>query len=129
LSMKLKVDLPKDRKHTEPVLGVGWLNTDEVVSCGDDHQLLKWNMSKSESTPLTALKSTIYPTSLHVLPRVAGRNAVSDIFLLSSSDGKIYIVHSSGKIEKAVEAHEGAALGMRWSGDATSFLTRKMAAP
>ncbi|KAH7708444.1 WD40 repeat [Aphelenchoides avenae] len=120
--MKLKVNVPKAPKHTEPVLGLGWLNSDEVISCADDHQLLKWNMSKAEPTELVAFKGNIFPTSMQFIPR-HGRQANNDVFLLTSSDGKIHIVNGTGKIDKTVDAHEGAALSVRWSGDATSFLS------
>ncbi|KAH7717435.1 WD40 repeat [Aphelenchoides avenae] len=59
---------------------------------------------------------------MQFIPR-HGRQANNDVFLLTSSDGKIHIVNGTGKIEKTVDAHEGAALSVRWSGDATSFLS------
>lgn len=54
--MKLKVQLEKQPKHTEALLGVGWLNSDEIISAGDDHQLLRWNMGKMDPVNLPALK-------------------------------------------------------------------------
>lgn len=37
--------------------------------------------------------------------------------------GKLSIVNANGKIEKTVEAHEGATLTIKWSNDATGFLS------
>ena len=54
--MKLKVQLEKNPKHSEALLGVGWINSDEIVSAADDHQLLKWNIGKLEATALPSLK-------------------------------------------------------------------------
>ena len=54
--MKLKVQLEKNPKHSEALLGVSWINSDEVISAADDHQLLKWNIGKLESSALPSLK-------------------------------------------------------------------------
>uniref|UniRef100_A0AC35FJS9 Intraflagellar transport protein 80 homolog n=1 Tax=Panagrolaimus sp. PS1159 TaxID=55785 RepID=A0AC35FJS9_9BILA len=119
--MKLKVEVEKKPKHSETLCGVGWLNSDEIISASDDHQLLKWNIGKFDAQSLPALKSSIYPTGLHFYPRSLGRSTTNDIFLLPSTDGKIQILTGAGKIEKTIDAHEGATLGAKWSNDGTSF--------
>ncbi|KAE9554173.1 hypothetical protein FO519_002594 [Halicephalobus sp. NKZ332] len=119
--MKLKIQLEKNPKHAETLLGVGWVNSDEIVSAADDHKLLKWSVGKLESTELPSLKGTIYPTGLHFYPRGLGKQTVNEVFLLSATDGKIHIITSAGKIEKSIDAHEGAVLGVKWSNDGTSF--------
>lgn len=40
----MKLKLQKIGKHSEASLGVGWANSEEVVSCSDDHQLIRWNV-------------------------------------------------------------------------------------
>uniref|UniRef100_A0A914QF01 Uncharacterized protein n=1 Tax=Panagrolaimus davidi TaxID=227884 RepID=A0A914QF01_9BILA len=54
--MKLKVEVEKKPKHSETLCGVGWLNSDEIISASDDHQLLKWNIGKFDAQSLPALK-------------------------------------------------------------------------
>lgn len=39
--------------------------------------------------------------------------------------GKIYLINFSGKIEKTIEAHEGAVLMVKWSSDGSSFASCK----
>ena len=37
--------------------------------------------------------------------------------------GKLHLVNRKGRIEKSVDAHQGAALAGRWSHDGASILT------
>uniref|UniRef100_A0A7E4VJE4 WD_REPEATS_REGION domain-containing protein n=1 Tax=Panagrellus redivivus TaxID=6233 RepID=A0A7E4VJE4_PANRE len=101
---------------------MGWLNSDEVLSAGDDHVVLKWTIGKRDCVPMPALKGTTYPLGLHFYPRgIGGKHVANDIFLLPSTDGKIQIISAAGKVEKTIDAHEGAALCAKWSSDGTSF--------
>ncbi|KAI6204717.1 Intraflagellar transport protein 80-like protein [Aphelenchoides besseyi] len=43
--------------------------------------------------------------------------------LLQWTVGKVSILSSTGKIEKTIDAHSGATLSVRWSNDATGFLS------
>lgn len=36
-------------KHTEAVTSIGWINSDEILSIGDDHQLLRWNINSGKA--------------------------------------------------------------------------------
>lgn len=42
--MRLKVQLNQNGHQNGAAVGVGWLNNDTFVSCGDDKQLLQWNL-------------------------------------------------------------------------------------
>lgn len=44
-------------------------------------------------------------------------------FELNSILGKFYLISKTGRVEKAVEAHVGAVLSVRWSYDGASLLT------
>uniref|UniRef100_A0A915MED8 Intraflagellar transport protein 80 homolog n=1 Tax=Meloidogyne javanica TaxID=6303 RepID=A0A915MED8_MELJA len=39
----------------------------------------------------------------------------SEIFLVTTSDGKIYLLNLNGKLEKIVDAHHGATIMARWN--------------
>ncbi|KHJ96280.1 WD domain, G-beta repeat protein [Oesophagostomum dentatum] len=56
-------------------------------------------------------------------PRTNKREGTNDMFVLSSSDGRIHFINKMGKIEKSFEAHKGAALQAKWSPDGTGFFS------
>ncbi|XP_078484074.1 intraflagellar transport protein 80 homolog [Ciona intestinalis] len=122
--MKLKITIPKDKKHTETVTCVAWSSADEVISTGDDHKILKWNLVTGESFPLSTLPADVFPTDMSILPSQskAGKNS-SDVFVITSSDGKFHLFSNAGRIEKSVEAHKGAVLSGKWSKDGSALLT------
>lgn len=51
----------------------------------------------------------------------------SDLFVLACTDGKFLLVSGMGRVEKSVEAHQGAVLGAQWSKDGLALLTCKPA--
>ncbi|ELT91803.1 hypothetical protein CAPTEDRAFT_169559 [Capitella teleta] len=124
--MRYKVSLHKQPKHTELVSCVGWTTPDEVISSGDDHQLLKWNLLSNEASKLVQLPDEVYPTDMHWFPRLGGggkKAPGSDVFVLCSTDGKFLLISRSGRVEKSVEAHRGAVLSARWNHTGTDLLT------
>uniref|UniRef100_A0A914ZMI5 Intraflagellar transport protein 80 homolog n=1 Tax=Parascaris univalens TaxID=6257 RepID=A0A914ZMI5_PARUN len=94
-----------------------------MLSCGDDQQLLRWNLVSLEAHPLIQLPNTFYPTSMHWFPKGQLKQSSNDIFVLSSTEGKFYVYNRSGRLEKIVDAHKGATLCARWSYDGSSLLT------
>lgn len=69
---------------------VGWTTADELYSCSEDHQILKWNLLTNETTLLVKLPEDIYPLDLHWFPKTVGgkKQNQAEIFALTSSDGK-----------------------------------------
>ncbi|XP_029472943.1 intraflagellar transport protein 80 homolog isoform X1 [Rhinatrema bivittatum] len=122
--MRLKTSLLKEPKHKELVSCLGWTTADELYSCGDDHQILKWNLLTSETIQLVKLPD-IYPIDLHWFPKsVAGKKQIqAETFVLTSSDGKFHLISKLGRVEKSVEAHSGAVLAGRWNYEGTALLT------
>ena len=68
---------------------MGWLSPDELLSVGDDRQLLKWNLITGESAVVATLPENVYPTDLRWCPRVVGgaKKSTTETFVLASSDG------------------------------------------
>lgn len=62
---------------------------------------------------------------IHSTPKISGgkKGTGSELFVLTSSDGKFYMISRSGRIEKVVDAHKGATLTAKWSHDGSSLLT------
>lgn len=124
--MRFKTYLHKEPKHSDLVNCVGWYTTEEVYSAGDDHQLLQWSLKTGDATKVADLPAELYPTDLHWFPRIAGaakKQSGSDIFVLTSTDGKFHLVTKAGRIEKSIEAHRGAVLAGKWSHDGTALAT------
>ncbi|XP_075572645.1 intraflagellar transport protein 80 homolog [Pelecanus crispus] len=123
--MRLKTSLLKEPKHKELVSCVGWTTADELYSCSDDHQIMKWNLLTSETTRVVKLPDDIYPIDLHWFPRSIGgkKQSHAESFVLTSSDGKFHLISRSGRVEKSVEAHCGAVLAGRWNYEGTALVT------
>ncbi|KAI6172849.1 Intraflagellar transport protein 80-like protein [Aphelenchoides besseyi] len=122
--MRLKVESnDANAQHTDgPAVGVGWLNAESLLSIGDDRRLLQWTVGKNDSQLISNYKHTSYPTTLHSLIHHVGGKS-TNLFIVGYSDGKVSILSSTGKIEKTIDAHSGATLSVRWSNDATGFLS------
>jgi intraflagellar transport protein 80 len=99
---------------------VGWLSTEELISCGDDHQLLLWNVSTHEATKVCDLPKDLYPTDLHCCAK-SSKQKISDMIVIGASDGKYHFISRNGKIDKTVEAHTGAVLSVRWCHDGSAL--------
>lgn len=81
------------RSHKELVSCVGWTSADELYSCSEDHQILKWNLLTSETNLVVKLPDDIYPIDLHWFPKTVGgkKQNQSEIFVLTSTDGKFFL--------------------------------------
>ncbi|XP_074657644.1 intraflagellar transport protein 80 homolog [Tubulanus polymorphus] len=127
--MRFKTTLSKDPKHAELVSCVGWTSPEEAYSGGDDHKILRWNLVNGETSTLVNLPADLYAISMHWFPKGSGgggaskKQAASDIFALTATDGKFHIVTRTGRIEKSIDAHRGAVLSGRWSFDGTAYAT------
>uniref|UniRef100_A0A6A7G623 Intraflagellar transport protein 80 homolog n=2 Tax=Hirondellea gigas TaxID=1518452 RepID=A0A6A7G623_9CRUS len=125
--MRFKISLQNRARHTDLVACVGWMTPDELYSCGDDHQLLRWSLLNGETSKVADLPPELFPLEMHWMPRSAisagAKSQADTIFLLTAADGKFYLINRKGRIEKTVEAHQGAVLTGRWSHDGSSILT------
>ncbi|KAJ8916293.1 hypothetical protein NQ315_016434 [Exocentrus adspersus] len=122
--MRFKISIAQKPSHNAPVTCVGWSSTEEVYSAGDDNQLLSWSVSVNQSTRIAQLSQDLYPIDLQFLPRVGGTlGKHGDLVLLTSADGKFYILNKAGRIERSVEAHKGAVLVGQWGNDGSGLLT------
>uniref|UniRef100_A0AAA9TXJ5 Intraflagellar transport 80 n=1 Tax=Bos taurus TaxID=9913 RepID=A0AAA9TXJ5_BOVIN len=111
--------------HQELVSCVGWTTAEELYSCSDDHQIVKWNLLTGETSQIVKLPDDIYPIDLHWFPKSLGikKQTQAEIFVLTSSDGKFHLISKLGRVEKSVEAHSGAVLAGRWNYEGTALVT------
>lgn len=72
---------------------MGWITADEVYSCSEDHQILKWNLLTNETSVVVMLQEDIYPIDLHWFPKTTAgkKQALAEIFALTSTDGNILL--------------------------------------
>uniref|UniRef100_T1J418 Uncharacterized protein n=1 Tax=Strigamia maritima TaxID=126957 RepID=T1J418_STRMM len=66
-------------------------------------------------------KGTIRYPRIHAAG--AKKQSGSDIFVLTTTEGKFHLLSKTGRIEKSVEAHRGAILAGCWSPDGMSLIT------
>uniref|UniRef100_A0A8C2QPZ6 Intraflagellar transport 80 n=1 Tax=Capra hircus TaxID=9925 RepID=A0A8C2QPZ6_CAPHI len=123
--MRLKISLLKEPKHQELVSCVGWTTAEELYSCSDDHQIVKWNLLTGETSQIVKLPDDIYPIDLHWFPKSLGikKQTQAEIFVLTSSDGKFHLISKLGRVEKSMDAHSGAVLAGRWNYEGTALVT------
>ena len=73
---------------------MGWTTADELYSCSEDHQILRWNLLNNETNVVVNMQEDIYPIDLHWFPKSSGgkKQALAEIFVLTSTDGKSLVV-------------------------------------
>ena len=125
--MRLKVNIPKNARHTDVASCVAWSSADEIISCSDDHQMSRTNLLQDETTPLVKFSKDFYPIDMSCLGGGGaggkGGKSQASLFVVTSSDGKFHLISQGGRIEKSVDAHKGAVLTGRWSHDSNALVT------
>ncbi|KAJ3125807.1 Intraflagellar transport protein 80 [Nowakowskiella sp. JEL0407] len=150
--MKLKLFTPSSNKHDDIVACVGWIGNNELFSCGDDKKILKWNSDAETlgqlSTSLfdsakptmsaanlvsesakglvgaVSAQSSIYITNIQWFPIPPGKGqTTAEMFAAAGTDGKFYFCLKNGRVEKAVDAHRGAVLGIKWNYEGSAILS------
>ncbi|XP_057339351.1 intraflagellar transport protein 80 homolog [Microplitis mediator] len=129
--MKFKVSLWDKNGHNKIVTCVGWNSPEDVYSIGEDHLLLCWHLDGSliQTNKIIQFSDDFNPTDMQWHPRAIQNTGTSikkqshDVLLITTADGKFYLVNKNGRIEKSVDAHKGATLRGKWSHDGSSLLT------
>ncbi|XP_039264339.1 intraflagellar transport protein 80 homolog [Styela clava] len=124
--MRFKISIPKDQPSQEVISCVAWSSANEVLSCGDDHQVMKWNLVSGETQVLTKFTNDVYCTHMHRFPtsgQGGKKQGQGELFAVTSTEGKFRLMASSGRIDKTIEAHTGAVISGKWSHDGTAFVT------
>eukprot|EP00117_Sycon_ciliatum_P018506 scpid26601/ scgid17085/ Intraflagellar transport protein 80 homolog; WD repeat-containing protein 56 len=129
--MKLIISTPNERAHSEPLSCAVWASQSEFYSVSDDQNVLKWtipdnNVQDATASKLFTLPDKALPTCMKQQPTSGSggrRGGGPDTLVIACGDGKVYSVSRSGRLEKAIEAHQGAVLTLRWVADGTAFAT------
>ncbi|KRY90504.1 Intraflagellar transport protein 80 -like protein [Trichinella pseudospiralis] len=127
--MRLEIVRKKEFRTTNGINAIDWSLTkfaDELYHCGDDCQLRLWRVVENHSSTIATLSESWHPITLRSCPTTKYANkstTVSQAFLLATAEGKIAVISKSGRVEKIVNAHNGAVLSAEWSSDGISIVT------
>ncbi|XP_014204376.1 intraflagellar transport protein 80 homolog [Copidosoma floridanum] len=130
--MRFKISQKGPNCHRKMVTCVTWSASDEIFSCGDDHQLICWKFEGGvvSAKVIAEFPDDFYPTGMQWHPRPsqptssgALKKQSMDVLLITTDDGKFHLVNRTGRIEKTVAAHSGATLAGKWSYDGTALYT------
>uniref|UniRef100_A0A0K0EJI1 Intraflagellar transport protein 80 homolog n=1 Tax=Strongyloides stercoralis TaxID=6248 RepID=A0A0K0EJI1_STRER len=122
--MKFEITYTKNPSHQAAVTAVTWIDSESAISCGDDEQVLMWDTTIFESKQLMMLKEN-FPTSIQLSNNISqstNKKSIKDGIIISTTGGKIIIIRNN-KIEKTINAHDGACLSVKWSDDGSSFVS------
>lgn len=114
-------------KHDDFATCVGWVNSEEIVSCSDDHKIIFWCVTSHDQVRVVELPKDLIPSDLHCYPKMTGQAAKGskgyvDVIAIGSCNGKLHLLLvRSGKLDKTVDAHSGAVLCVRWSPDGSAL--------
>ena len=117
--MRLNVTV-KRSEHSDIGSAVAWSSDGQLLSCADDRVICRWNADGESAGKITTMQN--YVTSVCWFP-VLGKQASADMFAVSCTDGTMRFMSRSGREEKKVDAHEGAAILVKWSHDGAALLT------
>ncbi|KAI9103258.1 WD40-repeat-containing domain protein [Phlyctochytrium arcticum] len=130
--MKLKIHTDSVKKHTDVITCVGWTSNNELFTFGDDRRISRWSGDGDHLGDLpnslyvqNADSIDVYITSMHWVPVTHGRpgQGTAEVFAAGGTDGKFYLCSKGGRVEKAVDAHKGALLCLKWNYEGSALVT------
>ncbi|KAJ1558254.1 Intraflagellar transport protein 80, partial [Nowakowskiella sp. JEL0078] len=83
------------------------------------------NLLDSGARGMAGDAPNVYVTDIQWFPVAPGKGqAAAEMFAVGGTDGrKFYICLKNGRVEKSVEAHRGALLGLRWNYEGSALVT------
>ncbi|XP_061639072.1 intraflagellar transport protein 80 homolog isoform X2 [Phyllopteryx taeniolatus] len=126
--MRLKTSLLKEPKHRELVSCIGWTTADELYSCSEDHQILRWNLLTSETSLVVKVPEDFYPIDVHWFPKTVGgkKQTPAEIFVLTSTDagedGQIKNWSKSGMLRSTLANQGSPVYSVAWGPDSERIL-------
>jgi len=112
--MKLLISESNTNTHSEMITGISISNNlNNIVSVSDDKQMIIWD-AQGKVSLFGAYPLNSYPTCVEF---------VKDTIIVGFSDGNLAFMNRNGNVEKTIEAHKGAVIGLHSSNDSTCFLS------
>mmetsp|Transcript_24926 Transcript_24926/g.44327 ORF Transcript_24926/g.44327 Transcript_24926/m.44327 type:complete len:775 (+) Transcript_24926:94-2418(+) len=121
--MKLDVTLaaPTDG-HQEMCTALTWVTSNELFTCSDDKQLLRWTQEGELGGKVAETEGFI--TSISWFPDVGKRAA--NMFACACTDGtwRIWTLQGqNAREEKKISAHTGAVISVKWNWDGSALIS------
>lgn len=122
--MKFKTHISDNIKQKTTLSCVSWSFNDEAYCCTDDCQIIKFIAKTRECLVISRLPEDFTPNDIQWLLRTAaGTVKGNETLLIASTDGRYLMLNKNARIERSVNAHEGAINSARWSPDGAGLLT------
>eukprot|EP01062_Namystynia_karyoxenos_P073527 TRINITY_DN70329_c0_g1_i1.p1 TRINITY_DN70329_c0_g1~~TRINITY_DN70329_c0_g1_i1.p1 ORF type:complete len:771 (+),score=329.83 TRINITY_DN70329_c0_g1_i1:99-2411(+) len=119
--MRLNFTQSSSNQHRASCSAVVWA-ANELYSCGDDQQVWKWNMSGEPVSRVAELEAS--PIDIKWFPQLKRGEQGKDLFVAACADGQFRLVSAvTGRVEKQVEAHQGALVCLAWNHEGSALVT------
>uniref|UniRef100_A0A7S1KX12 Guanine nucleotide-binding protein subunit beta-like protein n=1 Tax=Neobodo designis TaxID=312471 RepID=A0A7S1KX12_NEODS len=121
--MRLTVSQQEAPRHGDMCTALSINHSGVMLSGGDDHAVWRWTAAGEPQSKIIEGESCV--TLVSWLPG-AGRKKgdARDAFLVAFANGQLHFVNAAdGRVEKRIEAHQGAVTGLAWSPDGGTMAT------
>ena len=113
----VRLELVEKSVHTAIATCATWAPTNVLYTCSDDQEILKWGVDGEVAGKCATIDSFV--TSIDWMPNIG--KGVSEVFAVSCADGSLRLYTASGREEKKVAAHHGAALKVLWNNEGSAL--------
>lgn len=116
-------DTPSSNRHTDACTAVATSLGGDILSGGDDCAVWRWNVNCEPMGKLISLDSCI--TVVMWLPGSGKkRGDAKDSYVVACADGTYrFVSAATNRVEKVVEAHQGAITALTYSPDGSTIVT------
>lgn len=123
--------------HSDFGTCIQWVNESQVLTCGDDHKLNLWNILNFVLIKTIKLPDDCFVTDLALFSGSSSASSAGSSakrgqssqqnqlkVILACTDGKFHFLNVTfEKIEKSIDAHQGALTVVKLSKDESAILT------
>eukprot|EP00759_Apiculatamorpha_spiralis_P037385 PhF_6_TR37224/c0_g1_i1/m.54912/K19678/IFT80; intraflagellar transport protein 80 len=114
-------------QHKGACTSLAWSLTSQLISIGDDGSLWRWNVNGESQGQILALEAAVVAAQwvpAHGRGKGATGPGKSDMLVVACADGHLrYVSLSTNRVEKNIEAHNGAVTSLAFHPDGSSFVS------
>lgn len=136
-TMRLQIHHVDRHQHQKTLVSACcWTPNNEIMTCADDHTIVKWKMNGECLGVVTTLPPTTFVTAMDWIPSVG--SAKSELFAAACTDGGFRLFSATGREEKRVMGNGiighnpsssssssggGAIVTLKWNYDGSALAT------